>query len=257
MSFLSYTFSSIPASFGLSVFGIIVIGLLIANLVILLRSRGGGSAAPGHDQLIENAEREASQILEDARMQRRSMRAQVEEETEKAFASRREGDEEFQKEQVKHLEELTAHAQSLLSKQTTNISHLSEEMAGNFKKQAVAMEEALADEAEIIKKALQEETEHIRGTFADVGKDLHNDYQALIAETKRKLTEELETEIQAARDAVIAYRNERLALLNREIVALVEDTARIALGKTLSFNEHRDIIMNALEEARREGVFAE
>lgn len=52
------------------------------------------------------------------------------------------------------------------------------------------------------------------------------------------------------------YKNSRLKLIDDEIKKVVEKTSRDILGKTLSLEDHEQLIKNALEQAKKEGVFA-
>ena len=51
------------------------------------------------------------------------------------------------------------------------------------------------------------------------------------------------------------YKNSRLKLVDDQIKKVVEKTSRDILGKTLSLEDHEQLIKNALEQAKKEGVF--
>lgn len=230
--------------------------VVLAGVVIQFGARLRYFASPVYDHIVKEAQEKAQEIMHDAEREARTMKEHATVEAEKAFSDRSKVDEEMRKEQSKHIEILTAHAQELLNKQTVTISQLSETMASDFSKQARAAGKALEDETVEMKKTITAETAHMKETFAKMGVKVDEDYHELIAQTRKKMEEELDNEVNSAREAVKAYRVERIVLLNKEIVGLVEDTARIALRRSLSLDQHRDIIIAALEEAKQQGLFA-
>ena len=114
---------------------------------------------------------------------------------------------------------------------------------------------ALASETESMKQVLLREREGVQKAFADLAAQAQEHHRALREETKRAVAETLAKEIASAHEAIIAYEKERLALLDKQIVGLVEETARIAFNKSFSASEHADIILASLEEAKKQGVF--
>lgn len=228
----------------------------LVAVVIQFGTRLRYLASPIYDHIVKEAEEKAHQIITDAEGEARIMKENARAEAERAFADRSKIDEEFRQEQAKHIEDLSKHAEELLHKQTLTITQLSETMANDFSKQSHAAGEELTGEMGEMKKTIAEETDRMKKTFANMAVKANEDYNELVAETRKKLEEELEEEVKIAHDAVKSYRIERIALLNKEIVGLVEDTARIALRKSLSLDQHRDIIIASLEEAKQQGIFA-
>jgi|GEM_PF-4737994 len=249
-----------PLPFGtilLVLLGLVFIVLIVvAVLIIQFGTRLRYLASPVYDRVVKEAEEKAEQILEEAREHARTVKAHADDEAETLLAARKKADEEFHAAQMKHLEELSVHAKELLTQQTLHMTNFSEQVTGDLKTQITAAGKVLEGEAETMKRVLEEETGHLKATFSGMGQKITEDHQALIAELKKKMTEELDAEIAAARTAVSAYRSERIALLNKEIVGLVEETAKIALHRSLTLEEHRDLILAALEEAKQQGVFA-
>ncbi len=248
------TILSVPL--GLLLFLVFIALAVLAGVVIQFGARLRYLASPVYDRIVKEAEEKAKEIMLDAQREARTVKEHAAAEAEKAFADRSKVDEEMRKEQSKHIEMLTAHAQELLNKQTVTISQLSETMASDFSQQARAAGKALEDETAEMKKTIAAETDHMKETFAKMAVKVDEDYHELVAQTRKKMEEELDNEVNSAREAVKAYRIERISLLNKEIVGLVEDTARLALRRSLSLDQHRDIIIAALEEAKQQGLFS-
>jgi len=252
-SSLTTILSASPAILLLFVFIALIV---LAGVVIQFGTRLRYLASPIYDRIVKEAEEKAEKIVNEAEGEARVARERAKAEAEKAFSEQSKVDEEMRKEQSKHIEMLTTHAQELLNKQTLTISQLSETMASEFSKQARAAGKALEDETIGMKKTITAETDHMKETFAKMGVKVDEDYHELVIQTRKKMEEELDNEVNSAREAVKAYRIERITLLNKEIVGLVEDTARIALRRSLSLDQHRDIILAALEEAKQQGLFS-
>ena len=207
----------------LAVLVLVILTLVILTIVVIqLETRLRYLATPVFDQIVQEARQKAESMLSEAEEQSRSIRATAQIETEKIFASRKDEDEKFRLAEVKCIEEITAYTKELLGKQADIIPQLSESMAK---------------------------------TFAGIGAKAEQEYQTVTADMKKRLNDEVAKEVAAARQAVATYRQERFAMLDQEIVMLVEDTARIVLSKSLSLGDHRGIILNALAEAKQQGVF--
>ena len=128
-------------------------------------------------------------------------------------------------------------------------------MADEFKKHVLTTEVLIHKESELVSKTLSEESDQLKQAFADINAKAQEGQSALIEETKKHVSEEIAKEVSMAHDVIATYKKERLALLDREVVGLIEETARIALNKTFSLREHRDQVLVALNEAKKEGVF--
>lgn len=73
-----------------------------------------------------------------------------------------------------------------------------------------------------------------------------------LVQTEQKTTSSIELELKAARQLVDTYKNEQLKLIDENIIAMMEQTLSIVLGKKLSLKDHLDLIYEALEKAKVE-----
>lgn len=231
--------SSTPLAFMLLAALVLLIIILGVFTVVVLQfgTRLRYLATPLFDQTVKEAQEKAEHILVDAREQGNAIRMHAQTDAEKIFTDRKEEGEKFRIEQAAHLEEITSHTKDLLLKQVQ------------------VAEKMLQDEAENIRQALIGEDERLKQTFTNIDTQIQHEYQVLTEEIKKRMLDELTKEIELARQAIAVYKQERFAILNKEIVGLVEDTARIALHKSLSLDDHRGIILDALAEAKQQGVF--
>lgn len=230
---------SIPLSTVLFiVLGCVIVALaVLAVLVIQLGTRLRYLATPIYDKTVHEAEEKAEHLLAEAREQAMAIRANAEAQANRIMSGSAAEEEKFRAAQASHLEEITVHAKEVL------------------RAQALAAEKALSEKAAQVHQTLAEEDARITRVFTGVSEKAEREFQTVVAQVKKRIDDEATKEIAAARTAVVQYRQEQLARINNDIVRLVEDTARIALHKSLSLADHRDVVLAALAEAKQQGMF--
>ncbi|HEY4502339.1 MAG TPA: hypothetical protein VJH21_00715 [Candidatus Paceibacterota bacterium] len=250
----NFSFSSMQILFFVLV--LVFIGLLLlAGGVLHLGSRLRYLTYPVYDLIIKEAQQKADRIIEDAEEQSRAIRARAQMEGGKILVDRKKEDELFREKHEQQIIDITTHAKEVLTKQTETIHNLSESVAMEFKQYAESAGVLINKELEVVKRSIADEIQRTNKALADMEGKTKSEYESLIKETKKQISEELAKEIKTVRDAVATYRQERFALLDQEITGLVEETARIVLNKTISLKDQEDIVLNALEEAKKGGIF--
>lgn len=241
----------------LAISSFLILGFFILVVVIIrLSTQMKYITYPVYDQVIKEAQSKATKIIGDATEQAQSIRTSAQENAEKILSDRKEEDEKFREEYVKHFEEVIAHGNNILNKQAEDLLQLSKEMVNRFEEHVLAAETVIHKESDSLSNTLQEESDKLKKSFEEMGVCVTKEQKLLLEETKKSVSENIEKEISMAREAVNVYKKERLSVLDNEIVMLVEETARIALNKSLSLKEHSDQILSALKEAEKEGIFA-
>lgn len=238
---------------------LVIVLLVLAGLIVFVLQLGTRLkylTAPVYDHIVKEAEEKAEAILTEAREKSRSIRATAQEVAEKESAERALEDEAFRKEQEKRLETITDHAAQLLTKQSESVSRLSASLEESLRSEALAAQKKATDAGTALSETLAREASAFSEMVAALRPKLDATYAELAKNMQETVASELAKDVVEARKAVAAYRTKRLGALQEEIVSLVEEAARLALGKTLSLNEHRDIVLASLEEARKEGVFS-
>ncbi len=255
-SLITTFFSSPFVMMLLAVFLFLVIGFFVLVAVIIrLSTQLRYITYPVYDRVIKEAQSKANEIINDAQVQSRSILSTAQESAEKIISERKEENEKFREEYTKHFDEIIANGKDILSNQSTELSGLSQNMINEFKKHVLTTEVLIQKESELVSKTLSEESDQLKHTFTDMSTKAQEGQSVLIEETKKLVSEEIAKEISMAHEVIATYKKERLALLDREVVGLIEETARIALNKTFSLREHRDQVLVALDEAKKEGVF--
>ncbi len=254
---LATNFFSPPMILFLAIFLFLIIGFFVLVAVIIrLSVQMKYITYPVYDQVIKEAQSKAEKIIGDATEQGRSIRTSAQENAEKILSDRKEEYEKNHSEYAKHFEDIITHGKDALKKQSEDLLQLSKEMVNKFEEQVLVAETLIHKESDTLSNTLLEESEKLKKSFEDMNTHVIEEQKVLIEETKRSVSENIEKDISMVREAVDVYKKERLSALDSEIVALVEETARIALNKTLSLKEHSDQILSALKEAEKEGIFA-
>ena len=80
--------------------------------------------------------------------------------------------------------------------------------------------------------------------LSDFTQDLHNRFRS-----------QVDLELAKAKSEIENYKLRRVAILDENVVEILEKTIQIALGKKLTLTEHSDLIYKALEQAKKEHAF--
>ncbi len=69
---------------------------------------------------------------------------------------------------------------------------------------------------------------------------------------EQKTTSSIDLELKAARELIETYKESQLKLIDENVLAMMEQTLNIVLGKKLSLKDQLDLIYEALEKAKVE-----
>lgn len=245
------TLFSVPVILVLVFVGLV---LLIAA-VIWLGTRLRYLTTPIYDHIIQEAQAKANQIIANAEEQSRTIHAAAQAASEKLLADRKESDEKFYAEFVNHFKAIVEHAQSVLNDQARIMTETAASLTDDFKKYGTAITAELNEGSGRIRSVVTEEAERMHQAFVTLTAQASTEQQAMSNQIQHQVAELFKNETQGVRNEIAVYRKERMAALTENMVMLVEDTARLVLNKTLSLQEHRELILDALEEAKRDGLF--
>lgn len=108
--------------------------------------------------------------------------------------------------------------------------------------------EALAD----VKKTALESTE------AELQKEIKSFREVIteeIIDSHKKIESQTLEEMAEVNRQMEAYKAEQIKLIESQINQIIQKMTKEIIGKSLSLNEHQDIVMEALEKAKKEGAF--
>lgn len=209
----------------------LVVGLVVLLVLEVFNSRRISKLTyPVYEYALKRAQDEADHILADARQEARQIVGKAETESIALIHAREaevgRADEEYHKALEAFHSELTARISESAKKGEAERSSLTEELAAHMKKES-----------------------------AQLGERLEKTLSSLGEENKERMDTHLAQSFKHAEEGLAAYEQARRNLVDSQIVALIGQTARIALHKDLTVDAHADLVRKALEEAKAQGVF--
>lgn len=69
---------------------------------------------------------------------------------------------------------------------------------------------------------------------------------------EQKTTSSIELELKAARQLIDTYKEQQIKLIDENVIAMMEQTLNLVLGKKLSMKDQLDLVYEALEKAKAE-----
>lgn len=81
---------------------------------------------------------------------------------------------------------------------------------------------------------------------------LENRLADFLVQTEQKTTSSIELELKATRELIETYKSQQLKLIDENILAMMEQTLNLVLGKKLSLKDQLDLVYEALEKAKVE-----
>lgn len=172
-------------------------------------------------------------------------------------------------EKAKILEQGRLEAQKIISEAHAKAGQLISE-TGNFSSQSRALldqelKKAQVAELELYQKALEETKKDAQSSLGSISKDVRGEVVkqieairiGLLAEIQRAQGETkqmLASSYKKMEEEIEAYKAERLKRVDEKILEILKSASLKAIGKSLSFEDHEEAVINALEEAKRENV---
>lgn len=134
---------------------------------------------------------------------------------------------------------------------------LSESLAG-IKSQF--SQDTQAAEEEFIKylKDLQARSEQTESLISNMSKQritelferFEQSLSTFLTQTQQQSTAAIELELHAARQLIDTYKSQQLALIDENIVAMLEKTLSLVIAKKLTLKDQTDLVYEALEKAK-------
>jgi hypothetical protein len=126
-----------------------------------------------------------------------------------------------------------------------------------------AVDQALQKMAEEVKKGTQDSSNQFMASylaslkqlsgqsvtnFQTITKELETDLQKQIKDFRESMLPRLEAELEA-------YKSNRIKEADQKIGTMVQKISRDVLNKSLTIEDHENLIIDALEKAKKEGIF--
>lgn len=81
---------------------------------------------------------------------------------------------------------------------------------------------------------------------------VENRLSDFLVQTAQKTSSSIELELKASRQLIDTYKGAQLKLIDENIIAMMEQTLSLVLGKKLSLSDQLDLVYEALEKAKVE-----
>ena len=232
----------ISSGFVLGAIGFLLLLIIILLVLLVVNNRRIHKVTyPIYDYIVKGAHKKAKQITYDAMKDSRKIIADAELEGVKIIAKEKLDSKHIEEDYEERLDDLTENTEKLVAK-------YNESMQQDMKRLSEAVEKRIAAGIAKNENFLQEET-------TKLSNQLTSTFTTLEANAKEQIRSNVEKEFISVKKVVETYRQERFALIDNQLIALVEDTTAIALGKKLTLSEHTDLLYKALEEAKAKDIF--
>ena len=171
-----------------------------------------------------------------------------------------------QETQIKSAELLTA-AQIVDTKILSDSFNLSKDIQQQFKTElngvvnssSVVVQNAQKDLANFLTqlKGVAQQSQFaseraVEAKVADLFEKLEQRLSDFLMKTEASTTSSIELELKSAKQLIEGYKTQQLALIDENILAMMEQTLDIVLAKKLSLKDQLDLIYEALEKAKVE-----
>lgn len=230
-----------------SVLYIIIITALIVAIVLLVVWQIRHHSVMRHltyqvyDYTVKKAENRAENIVNSAKNEARSILSSAEEQASKFLEERKRAVEDAQKNFESKLGELMTDSESRYEEAAgiaqKRYSELTEGFRVDLSKKISATHESVESEMKKVYNRLNTVTESL-------GKEYSEQLEARMREVFKK-----------AEATADDYARARQSFVDDRVVELVERASKLSIGRTLSLEEHAEIIKESLEQAKKEGVF--
>lgn len=118
-----------------------------------------------------------------------------------------------------------------------------------------SQEELIAFMADLQKRSAEfEETSRKTGEtrIGELFDRLEERLSDFLVAAEQKTTSSIELELKAARQLIDTYKEQQIKLIDENVIAMMEQTLNLVLGKKLSLKEQVDLVYEALERAKAE-----
>jgi len=138
-----------------------------------------------------------------------------------------------------------------------------QELKRTAESQAKTLEKLSYDFLSVYQKELTDLKENNIKMMINISKDIENSVIAELKDFREILKKEtfasqkivegkIEDAYKIAQKEIEDYRAERLKKVEDQIYEIIQNVSKVVLGKTLSLEEHEQLVMDALEKARKE-----
>jgi F0F1-type ATP synthase membrane subunit b/b' len=102
---------------------------------------------------------------------------------------------------------------------------------------------------------IQRISKSIEGEALKEVEEFRKKLEAEAGSVQKTVVARVEEDYAQAKKQIEIYKMERMKQIDSQVLVLMQDLGKDILGKTIDFDTHRELIMEALEETKKEHVF--
>jgi len=168
------------------------------------------------------------------------------------------------------MEETVAKSQEILAETKSFKKEIEENLSAIFEKAAQTHAQKLAEEVASLNQSFRDLFEEMKVKYLNQTKTILNHLEVSgqkgVGELSEVVKEEtldfrsalekkMNEEVAKAEKEIEAYRLEQLKNIDNSLVKILSRVSQEVLGKAISLADHEELIIEALERAKREGIF--
>lgn len=242
---------------------VLILGLIALQIWSSLQIRRMSKTAYQED--IKVAQSKAVEIVSDAQTEAQNVLAQANETSVRAMAeagkAAQKTNEAYQAELRALIERYNAELQKTLTRGDESFAALTTAAADSFNRRQETLNgqfddvlEALSIVADTLKTQTTQTLSNLEKSIESTSTTLETFLKEGESIVKENVEKHLGALLDRAEEDVDAYRRARLTLLDRHIERLIEDVAVRVLHKKLTLDEHGDLALKALRDAKEHNV---
>lgn len=122
----------------------------------------------------------------------------------------------------------------------------------NFEKNLGAVSER---ELEALRQAVEAARQEILEVSKNISKDVSSATQTTFEQLRASYTQQLEKAFESTKADLEKYKKQKEEEIDKKVLAFIKDISAEVLGKSLTQRQHTQLVIKALEEARKKHVF--
>lgn len=217
--------------------------VVILYRILTLKEKDKESVEAKEEEILKTAQTKANYILHQAIKGAHKIMIRSELAGIKKIADERIKVQNVEKEYREKLAELTKELGERLEKNA-------QKQQASYEKYVFALENSLQQTLDKSKSLFSEKTDRFFQSQAQA-------FTSVSDQIKEQIRSQIEEEMIRTKAAISKYEKSRVKMIDDNIAGLVEETTLRVLGKRLSLKDHADLVLQALEQAKKEGFFEE
>ena len=195
------------------------------------------------EKLLDQTQQKSYQIIHQAIKKAQSILSLAEIEGLKIIASSKVTSGKLDKEYEDQLSQSIQSSQELITKEASS----AQKVLTDAEKEFISyLNELKLRSNKLEEQAQQEAISRMNQLFAN----FENRITEFLFKTETSTTQAIQLELRSTRQLIETYKSQQLALIDENIIAMMEQTLASVLGKKLSLKDQLDLVYEALEKAK-------